>query len=101
MREMNETGYMHNRLRMIVSSFLIKTLLIDWRKGEKYFSQTSIIAEPITNTLIIMSPDEEYKHIYNMEKHSVVSLLYRMIILAQPILTKLLNLSIVRDRQSF
>lgn len=42
MREMNETGYMHNRLRMIVSSFLIKTLLIDWRKGEKYFAQSLV-----------------------------------------------------------
>ncbi len=34
--------------------------------GEKYFSQTNIIAEPVTNTLIIMSPDEEYKHIYDI-----------------------------------
>lgn len=39
MRELNETGYMHNRGRMTVASFLIKTLLIDWRKGEKYFAQ--------------------------------------------------------------
>jgi deoxyribodipyrimidine photo-lyase len=39
MRQMNETGYMHNRCRMIVANFLIKTLLIDWRYGEKYFAQ--------------------------------------------------------------
>jgi deoxyribodipyrimidine photo-lyase len=39
MRCLNESGMMHNRLRMIVASFLCKTLLIDWRKGEKYFSQ--------------------------------------------------------------
>ena len=39
MREMNATGYMHNRGRMTVASFLIKTLLIDWRWGEKYFAQ--------------------------------------------------------------
>lgn len=39
MRSMNETGYMHNRGRLIVSNFLIKILLIDWRWGEKYFSQ--------------------------------------------------------------
>lgn len=39
MREMNTTGYMHNRGRMTVASFLIKTLLIDWRWGEKYFAQ--------------------------------------------------------------
>lgn len=42
MREMNVTGYMHNRCRMIVSSFLIKTLLVDWHKGEKYFAQTLV-----------------------------------------------------------
>lgn len=38
MRQINETGYMHNRLRMIVASFLTKDLLIDWRWGEKYFA---------------------------------------------------------------
>ena len=38
MRQINETGYMHNRLRMIVASFLTKDLLIDWRFGEKYFA---------------------------------------------------------------
>lgn len=37
MRQMNETGWMHNRLRMITASFLIKDLLIDWRVGERYF----------------------------------------------------------------
>ncbi len=39
MRELNETGFMHNRVRMIVASFLCKHLLIDWRLGEKYFAQ--------------------------------------------------------------
>lgn len=38
MRCFNETGMMHNRLRMIVASFLCKILLVDWRKGEKYFA---------------------------------------------------------------
>ena len=38
MREMNTTGYMHNRGRMTVASFLIKTLLLDWRLGEQYFA---------------------------------------------------------------
>lgn len=37
MRQLNETGWMHNRLRMIVASFLTKDLLIDWRWGERYF----------------------------------------------------------------
>jgi deoxyribodipyrimidine photo-lyase len=39
MRELNSTGFMHNRVRMIVSSFLIKDLLIDWRWGEAYFAK--------------------------------------------------------------
>ncbi len=39
MRELNETGFMHNRVRMIVASFLTKHLLIDWRKGEAYFAK--------------------------------------------------------------
>jgi deoxyribodipyrimidine photo-lyase len=39
MRELNSTGWMHNRVRMVVSSFLIKDLLIDWRWGEKYFME--------------------------------------------------------------
>lgn len=39
MRELNTTGFMHNRVRMIVSSFLIKDLLIDWKWGEAYFSK--------------------------------------------------------------
>lgn len=39
MRQLNKTGYMHNRGRMIVAHFLIKTLLLDWRDGEKYFAQ--------------------------------------------------------------
>lgn len=38
MRCFNQTGMMHNRLRMVVASFLCKTLLIDWRKGEQYFA---------------------------------------------------------------
>lgn len=39
MRELNKTGYMHNRVRMITASFLCKHLLIDWRWGEAYFAQ--------------------------------------------------------------
>ena len=38
MRQLNETGYMHNRVRMVVASFLCKHLLIDWRWGEAYFA---------------------------------------------------------------
>jgi deoxyribodipyrimidine photo-lyase len=39
MRHFNETGWMHNRLRMVVASFLTKDLLVDWRKGEEYFAR--------------------------------------------------------------
>ena len=39
MRELNATGFMHNRVRMIVASFLCKHLLIDWRWGEAYFAK--------------------------------------------------------------
>jgi deoxyribodipyrimidine photo-lyase len=39
MRELNATGFMHNRVRMVVASFLTKHLLIDWRLGERYFAE--------------------------------------------------------------
>ncbi len=39
MRELNQTGHMHNRVRMVVASFLCKHLLIDWRWGERYFAE--------------------------------------------------------------
>jgi len=39
MRELNQTGFMHNRVRMVTASFLVKNLLIDWRRGERYFAE--------------------------------------------------------------
>jgi deoxyribodipyrimidine photo-lyase len=42
MRQLNQTGYMHNRLRMVVASFLTKDLLVDWRLGERYFADRLI-----------------------------------------------------------
>jgi len=42
MRQLNQTGYMHNRLRMIAASFLVKDLLVDWRRGEDYFARKLI-----------------------------------------------------------
>jgi len=39
MRQLNGTGYMHNRLRMIAASFLVKDLHVDWRRGERYFAE--------------------------------------------------------------
>ena len=42
MRQLNNTGFMHNRLRMVAASFLVKDLLIDWRWGERYFAEKLI-----------------------------------------------------------
>jgi deoxyribodipyrimidine photo-lyase len=49
MRQLNTSGYMHNRARLIVASFLTKTLLIDWREGEKYFAQKLVDYDPASN----------------------------------------------------
>ncbi|MEX0380590.1 deoxyribodipyrimidine photo-lyase [Leuconostoc sp. MS02] len=49
MRQLNTTGWMHNRLRMIVASFLTKDLLIDWRWGEAYFRDMLVDYDPASN----------------------------------------------------
>lgn len=49
MRELNKTGYMHNRVRMIAASFLTKHLLIDWRWGERYFAEKLLDYELASN----------------------------------------------------
>lgn len=49
MRELNATGFMHNRVRMVVASFLTKHLLIDWRWGEAYFAQQLLDYELASN----------------------------------------------------
>lgn len=49
MRELRETGWMHNRVRMIVASYLTKNLLIDWRWGERYFATQLIDYDPSSN----------------------------------------------------
>ena len=49
MRELNETGFMHNRVRMITASFLVKHLLIDWRWGEAYFAEKLLDFELASN----------------------------------------------------
>jgi deoxyribodipyrimidine photo-lyase len=49
MRQLNSTGYMHNRVRMIVAGFLCKHLLIDWRWGEAYFAQKLLDYELSSN----------------------------------------------------
>lgn len=49
MRQLNETGFMHNRVRMLVGSFLCKHLLIDWRWGEAYFAEKLLDYEMASN----------------------------------------------------
>tara|TARA_X000000950_G_scaffold197816_1_gene238283 strand:- start:1042 stop:2337 length:1296 start_codon:yes stop_codon:yes gene_type:complete len=49
MRELNETGFMHNRVRMVTASFLCKHLLIDWRWGEAYFAKKLLDFELASN----------------------------------------------------
>jgi deoxyribodipyrimidine photo-lyase len=49
MRQLWRTGFMHNRVRMIAASFLVKHLLIDWRRGEQWFWDTLIDADPANN----------------------------------------------------
>jgi deoxyribodipyrimidine photo-lyase len=51
MRQLNSTGYMHNRGRMIVANFLVKTLLLDWRLGAKYFATKLTDYDVASNSL--------------------------------------------------
>lgn len=50
MRELWQTGYMHNRVRMIVASFLVKDLLLPWQDGAAWFSDTLVDADPASNS---------------------------------------------------
>jgi deoxyribodipyrimidine photo-lyase len=49
MRELNQTGFMHNRVRMVVASFFCKHLLLDWRLGERYFAEKLLDFELASN----------------------------------------------------
>jgi deoxyribodipyrimidine photo-lyase len=49
MRQLWQTGFMHNRVRMVVASFLVKHLLIDWRRGEQWFWDCLVDADPANN----------------------------------------------------
>jgi deoxyribodipyrimidine photo-lyase len=49
MRELWQTGYMHNRVRMLAASFLAKNLLLDWRRGERWFWDCLVDADPASN----------------------------------------------------
>ena len=49
MRQLWRDGWMHNRVRMIAASFLIKDLMIDWRRGEEWFRDTLVDADPASN----------------------------------------------------
>jgi deoxyribodipyrimidine photo-lyase len=50
MRQINQSGYMHNRLRMVAASFLVKDLLVDWRQGERYFADQLIDFDLASNS---------------------------------------------------
>jgi deoxyribodipyrimidine photo-lyase len=49
MRQLRQTGWMHNRVRMVVASFLTKDLLIDWRQGERFFFRHLVDGDPASN----------------------------------------------------
>ena len=49
MRELNTTGFMHNRVRMITASFLVKDLHLDWQWGERFFAQHLVDYDPAVN----------------------------------------------------
>ena len=49
MRQLAQTGWMHNRVRMVTASFLVKDLLIDWREGERHFRRLLVDGEPAQN----------------------------------------------------
>jgi deoxyribodipyrimidine photo-lyase len=51
MRQLWRTGFMHNRVRMIAASFLVKHLLVDWRRGEQWFWDTLTDADPASNPM--------------------------------------------------
>jgi deoxyribodipyrimidine photo-lyase len=51
MRQLWQTGWMHNRVRMIVGSFLVKHLLVDWRAGAAWFMDTLVDADPAANSM--------------------------------------------------
>lgn len=71
MRELNETGYMHNRGRLITSNFLVKILNLDWREGEKYFAKKLVDYDPSVNngnwqwTAGSGADSQQYIRIYN------------------------------------
>lgn len=49
MRQLNTTGWMHNRCRMVVACFLVKDMLVDWREGERYFATQLVDYDPSSN----------------------------------------------------
>ena len=76
MTQLNTTNYMHNRMRMLVASFLIKNLQIDWRKGEKYFAQNLEDYNIYNNwggwtNIADMAPSaQSYFRVFSPEAHS-------------------------------
>lgn len=79
MRQLNQTGYMHNRGRLIVASFLVKTLLIDWREGERYFAQQLLDYDVASNNgnwrwiagegVLVNTPEGEHAYHFDSQPY--------------------------------
>lgn len=77
MRELNKTGFMHNRSRMIVASFLAHDLFLDWHEGERYFASKLVDFSAIQNSggwqwIVVNSTNEPpYCRIFNPWKQQI------------------------------
>jgi deoxyribodipyrimidine photo-lyase len=76
MRQLRETGWMHNRVRLVVGSFLTKDLHLDWRKGEAWFARLLLDGEPAQNTgnwqwiaSVGADPAPAFRRMYNPARH--------------------------------
>ena len=76
MRQLRETGWMHNRVRLVVASFLTKDLHLDWRAGEAWFARLLLDGEPAQNTgnwqwiaSVGADPAPAFRRMYNPARH--------------------------------
>jgi deoxyribodipyrimidine photo-lyase len=76
MRQLRETGWMHNRVRLVVGSFLTKDLHLDWRAGEAWFARLLLDGEPAQNTgnwqwiaSVGADPAPAFRRMYNPARH--------------------------------
>ena len=76
MRQLAQSGWMHNRVRLVAGSFLTKDLHVDWRKGESWFARLLLDGEPAQNTgnwqwiaSVGADPAPAYRRLYNPARH--------------------------------